>query len=78
MTDYTPIDCGLHSEFELAIMHHDRLKLSWRDADGAVHIETLLPTDLGTRNSEEFMLASDADGTAVEIRLDCILRFERI
>jgi len=77
MTDYTPVDCGLHSEYELAIMHRDKLKLTWRDADGETCIDTITPTDLRTRNSEEFLVVSGADGMEFEIRLDRIMRFSR-
>ena len=77
MTDYTPVDCGLHSEYELAIMQHVRVKLGWRDATGAVHIETVIPVDLRTRNSEEFLVVSGADGAKLEIRLDRITHFSR-
>ncbi len=62
MTDYTPIDCGRHSEFELAIMHGDTLNLIWRDADGATHTEVVIAADLLTRNSEEFMRVSNRCG----------------
>ena len=72
MTDYSPIDCGLHSEYELAIMHARKLRISWHDAAGAKHIELLVPTDLCTRNGEEFMLALNAGGEGLEIRLDHI------
>jgi len=77
MTDYSPVDCGLHSEYELAIMHHDRLKPGWRDAAGAIHLKTVIPADLRTRNSEEFMVVSVSNGTQLEIRLDRITHFSR-
>lgn len=78
MTDYTPIDCGRHSEFELAIMHRDTINLIWRDADGATHTEVVIAADLLTRNSEEFMRVSTTNGIEREIRLDRILQFSRI
>ena len=78
MTDYTPIDCDRHSEFELAIMHRDTLNLTWRDADGATHTEVVIPADLLTRNSEEFMQVSNSCGIERKIRLDHILQFSRI
>ena len=79
MTDYTPVDCGLHSEYELAIiMHRDNLKLTWRDANGETCSDTITPTDLRTRNSEEFLVVSGADGMEFEIRLDRILHCSRI
>ena len=78
MTDYTPIDCDRHSEFELAIMHRDTLNLTWRDTDGATHTEVVIPADLLTRNSEEFMRVSNTCGIERDIRLDHILQFSRI
>ena len=70
MTDYRPIDCSLHSEYELAIMRARKLRLSWYDATGAKHIELLVPTDLSTRNGEEFMVILNSGGKELEIRLD--------
>jgi Rho-binding antiterminator len=73
MTDYTPIDCGLYSEYEVAILHRSRLRLSWRDSAENVHIAVLTPDDLCTRRGEEFLVATDTDGGQLEIRLDRIL-----
>jgi Rho-binding antiterminator len=72
-TDYTPIDCGSYSEYELAIMHGNRLRLSWRDAEGFPRIGVLVPVDLRTRQGEEFLVATDHFGDEREIRLDRIL-----
>ena len=77
MTDYKPIDCGLHSEYELAIMQHCRLHLTWQGRDGVVHMEIIMPTDLYTRQGEEFIIISRADGSTGEIRLDHIIRYRR-
>jgi len=72
-TDYTPIDCRLYSEYELAIMHGKRLRVSWRDAEGPPRMEVLVPVDLRTRQGEEFLVAIDSRGAEREIRLDRIL-----
>ena len=76
--DYVPIDCGLYSEYELAIMHHDRLRLSWRDPGGIAHIGIVTPTDLLTRSGAEFMVLTGPNGATIEIRLDRILQFDRV
>ncbi len=76
MTDYTPVDCGLHSSCELAIMQHQQLRLSWLDNAATLHTETVLPTDLVKRNGEEFMRISRAGGDSLDIRLDRIERLE--
>jgi Rho-binding antiterminator len=78
MTDYIPVDCGLHSEYELAVMHRDRRRLSWRGSDSSVHTGTLTPVDMCTRDSEEFMVLRDTDGAVLEIRLDRILRCDPV
>jgi Rho-binding antiterminator len=76
MTDYIPIDCSRYSEFELAIMHRTRLRLGWRDAAGAIHVETLLPADLHTRRGAEYLVAVSTTGRKHEIRLDHIISSE--
>ncbi len=75
-TDYTPIDCSSYSEYELAIMHGKRLRVSWRDAEGSPRIEVLVPVDLRTRQGEEFLVATDHFGAQREIRLDRILGYQ--
>lgn len=77
--DYRPIDCGLYSEYELAIMHRQHLRVHWRDDEGRDHLAVLLPLDLRTEPSkEEFLLARDIDGHAVKLRLDRILKMEPV
>ena len=76
MTEYTPIDCALYSQYELAILHHRRLRLSWRDEAGDLHIAMLTPRDLQTRAGAEFMIAEDQDGQGLELRLDWIQHAE--
>ncbi len=72
MKKYHPIDCGFHSEFELAIMHKKMLKISSRDNENTV-IQTIKPIDLVTRNHEEFLIVEDEKGECSEIRLDHII-----
>jgi Rho-binding antiterminator len=76
MTDYTPIDCGLYSEYEQAILHHKRLRVSWREPDGHSGIDVLTPVDLVTRRGEEFLVLRRGDGAAFELRLDRICSAE--
>lgn len=78
MTDYTPIDCGRYSEYELAILHRQRLRITWRDEAGVVHVELLMPRDLRTERGEEFLVAEKADGSVIEFRLDHIRRTEAV
>ncbi|MGD2112564.1 MAG: transcriptional antiterminator, Rof [Gammaproteobacteria bacterium] len=76
MTDYVPIDCGIYSGYELAIIQRRRLRLTWRGDDGIIHIRTVTPTDLHTRNKGEFMVVTDERGDRYNIRLDHIRRHE--
>lgn len=72
--DYKPIPCGVYSAYELAIMHRQRLRAAWRDADGQLHQELLTPLDLKTRTGAEYLVAKRASGESVELRLDRILK----
>jgi len=72
MTDYIPIDCAVHSGYELAIMRRQRLRLAWLGDDSIIHIKTVTPTDLRTLNHEEFMDVTDEQGDTYSIRLDRI------
>jgi Rho-binding antiterminator len=74
MSDYTPIDCGLYSRYELAILRRHRLRLSWRDAGGLARIDTVTPVDLATRGGEEFLVIEQSDGHRLDVRLDRIVR----
>lgn len=76
MSDYTPIDCGLHSQYELAVMHRRRLRVSWRDAAGDSCMQVLVPRDLQTRAGAEYLIGETLDGRRLELRLDHILRAE--
>ncbi|GAB4293737.1 MAG: hypothetical protein Kow0096_09540 [Thiohalomonadaceae bacterium] len=76
--DYQPIECGLYSEYELAIMRRRRWRMHWRDETGTDHLETLRPTDLQTRNGQEFMSAVTDNGDERCIRLDRIIRIEEL
>jgi len=70
--EYKPIDCGIYSRFEVAILHGEKLKLSWADEAGITHLEVIVPTDLKIHDGAEYLLGHNADGTRVDIRLDRI------
>ncbi len=73
MTDYKPVECGLHDEYELTIMQRRRLLLEWQDETGQARSATVLPVDLVTQAGEEFLLVQDSDRQQLRIRLDRIL-----
>ncbi len=74
MTEYTPIDCSLHSEYELAIIKQRKLHVSWTEPSGQSHIEILQPLDLITHHHAEFMLVETNFHKIIEIRLDSIIK----
>ena len=76
MTDYTPIDCALHSEHELAVLQGRRLRICWCQADGQLRVENLKPCDLRSRRHEEYLVAGQPDGRQRELRLDYIKKIE--
>ncbi len=73
MTDYQPIPCALHSEYELWIMHRQTLQVRWQDEDGQQYEGVLTPKDVYTRAGEEFLVLEDENGARLELRLDRIL-----
>lgn len=71
MSDYKPIPCINYEQFELAIMHHETLRITW--SEGNVFYERVIrPTDLQTKSGEEFLLFRDTDGHDGRVRLDHI------
>jgi Rho-binding antiterminator len=70
--DYTPIDCGLYSRYEVAIMHQEKIKLSWRDDNDLTHLEVVTPIDLKIHDGAEYLITQNAEGERIEIRLDRI------
>ncbi len=78
MTDYTPIDCSLHSEYELAVVQGKRLRISWLHPDGQRRVENMTPCDLRTRDHAEYLLVEQADGRQLELRLDHIVKIESL
>lgn len=78
MTDYHPIPCANYDHYEIAILHGQPLRVTWRDDQGIVHVETLHPRDLQTKAGEEYLLAETLVGQTLTLRLDKILRAEPV
>jgi transcriptional antiterminator Rof (Rho-off) len=76
MSDYLPISCANYDQFEIAILHGQNMRITWRDDQALVHVEVLRPCDLQTRAGEEFLLADTLSGQRIELRLDRIVRAE--
>ena len=75
MSDYTPVSCEAHSDYELAVMQRTPAPVRWQDDDG-IRTTRLLPLDVETNNREEFLIAEDLGQKKLRIRLDRILSFE--
>ena len=69
--NYQPISCELYSEYELAIMHGQKIKLVWKE-DGQINIAYVTPLDLRTQEHQEFLIAQDHNQQLLRIRLDFI------
>ena len=75
MSDYVSIACIEHERLEFAVLRRQKLVLSCIDADGAVQVLTVLPTDVATRDQAEWLSYRDAAGAAGVVRLDRIQSF---
>lgn len=72
MDEYRPVGCAIYSRYELAILRHETLRVHWQDPEGQSHLESLVPTDLQTREGEEFLHAMTLEGSRIRLRLDWI------
>jgi len=72
MSDYQPIPCALHSNYELWIMQRRRLQVHWQGENGELHQGELMPKDVYTRAGEEFLVL-EGGGKRLELRLDRIV-----
>lgn len=65
-----------HERLELAVMRHIPLWLRYLAEDEQVLETTVMPLDIQTRPSGEWMTLRFDDGSMGELRLDCLQRFE--
>lgn len=70
---YIPIECALHSQYELAIVHNSRCRLVWIDSANNTHSKTVAPLDLLIHNKKEYLKIRTEAEDIVEIRLDRIV-----
>ncbi|MEW8506650.1 MAG: hypothetical protein AB2598_08075 [Candidatus Thiodiazotropha sp.] len=75
--DYSPIPCAEHEAYQYAVMKRTMLKLSWHDEAGAEHRVQALPIDVVTRDSAEFLVLKQQDGSTLSVRLDRIIAANR-
>jgi Rho-binding antiterminator len=75
--DYTPIDCGRYSQYEVAILQRTPLQLQWRDEAGREQCGRVVPRDLQTRDHCEYLIVESGAGAMLALRLDRILDHEQ-
>lgn len=75
---YKAISCELHSQYELAVMHKNKLCLTWHK-DGEIITETnIVPIDVQTKNKAEYLVAKSSKQENIFIRLDYIIEMSVI
>ena len=67
---YQAISCDLHSQYELAIMHKNKIQLVCQSEDD---MSIVTPIDLETRDKAEYLIAVTSDNKKLRIRLDHII-----
>jgi|GEM_PF-1918855 len=82
---YQPVSCAMHSELELAIMHHHYLHMDYIDINTRQKLTIIAkPYDIvnhkhqDTMQSGEFLLCYDSRNKLLEFRLDCIMHYSYV
>lgn len=70
---YQPISCELHSQYELAIMHKNKLSLTLRTDNSNSSNKIVTPTNIETKDKAEYLIIADGNKNS-RIRLDHILK----
>ena len=70
---YKPVSCDLHSQYEVAIMHKNKLHLSWLSNGKTITESNISPLDVKTKNKAEYLIAVTATNKNLCIRLDHII-----
>lgn len=73
-SEYQPIACGLHSEYELLAMHRAVVELT---PCGEAACMSGRVVDVVTRQGAEFMVLELADGSRQDVRLDHIRQLKK-
>lgn len=71
-SEYEPIPCALHSEYERLVLTGTTVKMHWEDTSGQSLEQTVRARDLYTRAGEEFLVVETQTGQRLAIRLDRI------
>lgn len=71
--EYKPISCALYSQFELWIMHGEKIRLAWHTEDSITRIERVVPKDVRAETGVEYLYFRDTHNKSARIRLDRIV-----
>ena len=78
MSDYKPVSCGMHSEYELLAMHRTRVRLSCLSgAESVLAVEGQV-MDVVTREKAEYLVLEIDGAEIVSVRLDKIRQLEKV
>lgn len=73
---YQPIPCVQHERLEFAALRGIPLWLHYLAEDGREHEASVMPLNVQTRQSGEWLIMRYADGSTGELRLDQLQHFE--
>lgn len=74
-SDYQPISCDLHSEYELLAMHGARVEVELEGEPQPLRVQV---RDVVARAGAEYLVVETADGARREWRLDRLRRVQRL
>ena len=72
-SNYVPIDCDTHSQYELACLRRKPVHLTWI-AENVVYEQEVVPLDVRTESHAEYLIVRLASTEERRIRLDHIRR----
>jgi Rho-binding antiterminator len=76
-TEYKPISCANYDQYEIAIMHGSKMRLTWQ-VGNVIHDQVVTPLGLRTAHGEEYLTLRLAGGETMEVRLDRIRRSQAL
>lgn len=75
--DYKPISCASYEQYEIAIMHRQKMHLAWHE-NNVLFDQIVTPINLRTTQGSEFLILRTAEGETRELRLDQIRRADTV
>jgi len=75
--DYKPISCASYEQYEIAIMHKQKMRLAWHE-NNVLFDQIVTPLNLRATQGREFLILRTAEGETRELRLDHIRRAETL